>query len=34
MPDAIVADSEVADSGATYHFVVDASTRDPWELAA
>jgi hypothetical protein len=34
MPDAIVAASEVADSGATYHFVIDTSARDPWELAA
>jgi len=30
MPAATVAASEIAQDGATYHFVVDGRVRDPW----
>lgn len=34
MPRMTVAASEIAHLGSTFHFVVDASARDPWELAS
>jgi hypothetical protein len=30
MPRAAVADSEVSDGGAEFHFVLDDAARDPW----
>lgn len=34
MPKAAVASSEVSDRCATYHFVLDASAREPWEVGS
>lgn len=34
MPSATVAASEIDTFGATYHFVIDQSAREPWEVAS
>lgn len=34
MPAATVAASEIDSLGATYHFVIDQSAREPWEVAS